>query len=347
MKNPDRFIFVALLPFFLAGACSRAPARPRRQAWPTMGTVAAVQCPDPSVDLDSLHQTAESIYGLVTEEFSAWSATNMLARVNAAAGSGSPVPVTPAFAGLLARALSVSRLSDGAFNPLIGPVMSLWGFNRSGATPSVPSAGTLAAAVARSDWRLARVTSDPPSVLLPAAGMKLDFGGIAKGYAVDRVWEAFREHGVTNALIDLGGNLRCLGEAAPGRGGWRTGIRNPFGGAEPITTFLLKPGQAVATSGNYERFVEIGGIRYAHIMDARTGRPVTGMAATTVIAPTAELADVLSTTLFVLGPEKGQVYLKKNAPQCEALWIPDIPDKLTLIASPGFPQKEPCAANRP
>ena len=164
--------------------------------------------------------------------------------------------------------------------------------------------------------------------------MLLDLGAIAKGYAVDVAWASLKAAGHANLLIDLGGNLRAIGEAAPGRGGWRTGVRNPFDHGL-IGRFLMRDGEAVATSGNYERFVEINGIRYAHIMDPRTGSPVTGMAGTTVLAPDAMTADALSTTLFILGPAKGAALLR-NHPGCEALWIPDTPDTLTVIATPGM-----------
>jgi len=165
--------------------------------------------------------------------------------------------------------------------------------------------------------------------------MSLDLGAIAKGYAVDVAYDALKAAGHTNLLIDLGGDLRAMGEAAPGRGGWRTGIRNPFRHGENIAQFLLADGEGVATSGNYERFVEIEGIRYAHIMDARTAMPVTGMASVTVIAPTSMLADGLSTTLFVLGVERGAEFLK-DYPGSEAVWIPDTPEQPVMLATPGF-----------
>jgi thiamine biosynthesis lipoprotein len=167
--------------------------------------------------------------------------------------------------------------------------------------------------------------------------MQLDLGAIAKGYAVDQAWNRLKAAGLTNVLIDLGGNLRSIGEAAPGRGGWRVGVRNPFDDSL-VARFLLRDGEAVATSGNYERFVEIEGVRYAHIMDPRTGAPVTGMAGTTVAAPSAMLADALSTTLFILGPQRGAELLRKH-PGCEALWIPDTPTHLAVYATPGMARR--------
>ena len=140
-----------------------------------------------------------------------------------------------------------------------------------------------------------------------------DLGAIAKGFAVD-------------AVIDLGGNLRVVG------GEWRTGVRNPFDQGY-AATIVLTNGEAVATSGNYERFVVHNGVRRSHIIDGRTGEPVTGMAGVTVVAPTATLADGLSTTLFVLGPEVGERFLAKWHHDVLALWIPDTPESPTVCAT--------------
>ena len=320
----------------LATGC-RQESRIQRRVWPTMGTIAGIQC-DAATDIAALQRDAEAVYATVTHDFSAWASNSTLCRVNAAAGESVSVPVPPAFAELLARTLRVTRQSDGAFNPLVGPLMHIWGFHRD-TPPSRPSQGDLAALLPLTQWETVECRSVPPTVRLPVKGMKLDLGGVAKGYAVDRVWSRFQEAGHTNILIDLGGNLRCLGEAVPGRGGWRTAIRNPFDSVHPIGVFLLRPGEAVATSGNYERFVTLEGKRYAHILDARRGEPAQGIAAVTVIAPTAEEADILSTTLFILGPDEGRAYLSRYAPACEALWIPDTPDHPTFIATPGFQKR--------
>jgi len=304
-----------------------------------MGTVAAVQCADHSA-APQARDLAQAAFDDLDRELSAWKNDSALAAVNDAAGTGQPVSVSPAFATVLRTALAFSKESDGAFNPLIGPIMRAWGFNGADPRPSPPGEAELKAAAALADWRAIDLTSAPTSatVRLPTAGMRLDLGAIAKGYAVDLAWQRLKAAGHTNLLVDLGGNLRAIGEAAPGRGGWRTGVRNPFAENALVGMFLMRDGEAVATSGNYERFVEIEGVRYAHIMDGRTGRPVTGMAGTTIIAPDAMTADALSTTLFVLGPEKGAAMLRSH-PGCEALWIPDTPDSLTFFATPGFAER--------
>jgi len=301
-----------------------------------MGTVAAVQCANPGT-APQARDFAQTVFDEINAELSAWSDDSVLGHVNRAAGTPEAVPIPSHFEKVLRYALTLSAESDGAFNPLIGPVMKVWGFNGASPRPMTPGDKELRAATALTDWRTIEFISQTNGIALrlPTSGMQLDLGAIAKGYAVDVAWERLKAGAQTNLLIDLGGNLRALGEAAPGRGGWRTGVRNPFEAGALMGLFLMRDGEAVATSGNYERFVEIEGIRYAHIMNPHTGAPVTGMAGTTVVAPTAMEADALSTTLFVLGPQKGTELLRRH-PRCDALWIPDTPDHLTVIATPGM-----------
>ena len=161
-----------------------------------------------------------------------------------------------------------------------------------------------------------------------------DLGAIAKGFAVDAACRALPQNiPFAGLLVDLGGNLRAV------RGTWRTGVRNPFGdGYAAVVT--LAEGESVATSGNYERFVERDGVRCSHILDGRTGEPVTGVAGVTVVTPPAlgaTLADGLSTTLFVLGPKDGARFLREHAEAygaAQVLWIPDTPANPEILATP-------------
>ncbi len=336
MNNHFSFILLPLSFCLLLIGCRPAQPEPLRVQWTTMGTIAAVQCVDhaaapPARDL------AQAAFDDLDRELSAWKDNSALASVNRAAGASNAVALSASFAKVLGYALATAKESDGAFNPLIGPVMRAWGFNGADPRPALPDTAELEAAKSLSDWRKvefsARQGGADVRLLLP--GMRIDLGAIAKGYAVDVAWERLKAAGHTNLLIDLGGNLRAIGEAAPKRGGWRVGVRNPFNEKELVGYFILRDGEAVATSGNYERFVDINGIRYAHIMDSRTASPVTGMAGTTVIAPNAMESDALSTTLFVLGSQKGAALLRNHS-GCEALWIPDTPNSLTLYATPGL-----------
>ena len=343
-----RLLFI-LLPSFsilLLTGCRPAQPEPLRVQWLNMGTVAAVQCADHAA-APQARDLSQAAFDDLDRELSAWKSDSALAYVNQAAGTSNAVAVSPSFAKVLGFALAIAKESDGAFNPLIGPVMRVWGFNGADPRPALPAPAELNAARALADWHKLEfsTTKDGSCVRLLMPGMKLDLGAIAKGYAVDLAWERLRNAGHTNLLIDLGGNLRAMGQAAPQRGGWRIGVRSPFDEKALIGFFILRDGEAVATSGNYERFVEIDGVRYAHIMDSRTAAPVTGMAGTTVVAPDAMRADALSTTLFVLGQQKGAALLRSH-PGCEALWIPDS-KPLTVIATPGLAARLTPTGNTP
>jgi len=336
LKGRSAVMLLAALPL-LHGCKKETP--PTRIQWPVMGTVAAVQCVDARA-APQARDTVQAAFSHIDASLSTWRADSEIALVNRIAGNGTPVPVTDNVVTVLRAAFDLCAKSGGAFNPLIGPVMKAWGFNGAAARPAPPDAETLLAAAALTDWYQIdiNVESLPCTIRLLKPGMALDLGAIAKGYAVDKAWDALKVAGHTNTLVDLGGNLRALGEAAPGRGGWRTGIRNPFQQGTCLALFLLSDGESVSTSGNYERFVEIEGKRYAHIMDPQTAQPVTGMAGVTVVAPTATLADGLSTALFVLGTERGAALLK-HYPGCEALWIPDTPGHLVIFATPGLAKR--------
>ncbi len=328
-----------LVVLLLTGLGCGSGSNVARSQWFTMGTVAAIQTQSME-EAKKGRELVQPLFERVDTLFSTWQATSELSLLNQAAGKNVATPLSPEVVTLIDAALQIAEASDGAFNPLAGSLMSVWGFTQERVPSSLPSEEALQEARKLADWRQIQFcpTTTPVRLTLPQSGMKLDLGAIAKGYAVDLAYNRLTQVGTTNVLIDLGGNLRAIGEASPGRGGWRTGIRNPFLEGSCTAQFLLTNGEAVATSGNYERFVEIANRRYAHIMDARTGRPVTGMAGVTVVAPSAMLADALSTTLFVLGPEAGVAFLK-NYPGCEAIWIPDTPEKLTLLCTPNIAKR--------
>ena len=229
------------LSLLFAPGCGKPPP-PTRVQWPVMGTVAAVQCADMRA-APSARDITQTVFERMNALLSTWRGDSELTAVNAAAGTGGGGPVSPETAIVLQSALDICDKSGGAFNPLVGPLMRAWGFNGAATRLTPPDEATLRRVAPLLDWRSVTLTPPshqaPPVVVLPHPGMMIDLGAIAKGYALDAAWEALKEGEHTNVLIDLGGDLRALGEAAPGRGGWRTGIRNPFqpgGGSRPPAT---------------------------------------------------------------------------------------------------------------
>lgn len=189
---------------------------------------------------------------------------------------------------------SVSRLTDGLFDITVAPLLATWGFYRREKTLPIQSA--VEQAMQLVDYRKLRITSDS---IIMGAGMKVDLGGIAQGYAVDRAALILRQRHVKSAIIDIGGEVLAIGRSPQGRP-WRVGIQNPRG--DGIIETIELENAAVSTSGDYEKFFIIEGKRYPHIINPRTGTPAQAFASVTVIADNATYADALSTALAIMGP---------------------------------------------
>lgn len=202
--------------------------------------------------------------------------------------------------GLLEDSLEYSRLTDGAFDVTISPLVRLW--RDAEAAGYVPDNVSIKIAKDKVDYRLVRLEEDN-MVFLQKQGMKIDLGGIAKGYAVDAAAGILRQSGVEHFLIDAGGDIYCAGKQE-GKIPWKVGVQNPAK-KDALIDELKLTDKAVTTSGNYERFYEIGGKKFSHIIDPTTGYPQDLVQSATVIAPTAQEADAFSTALCVLGAKKG------------------------------------------
>lgn len=231
---------------------------------------------------------------------SSWQADSETSLVNRSAGEAS-VEVSQELFDLTRRALRIARLTGGAFDPTFGGLSDLWHFD--GSQTRVPSADAIRAALERVGWHRVEADADARTLFLPRAGMRLGFGAIGKGYAANRAVFVLKDAGIRSGVVNAGGDLVAFGTRENGEP-WTVGIQDP---RQPETLLgrLVLSETAVVTSGDYERFVEIEGERYAHILDPRTGWPVRGMQSVTVVCPDGELADALATATFVLGPQQG------------------------------------------
>jgi len=224
-----------------------------------------------------------------------------LGRVEQAAAGGEPVPVGDDLFRVLARSQELARRSEGAFDVTVGAVVRVW--RRARQRGGLPLDRRLDPARELVGYRLLRLDPDAKTVTFAKPGMRLDFGGIAKGYAVDEALRVLREQGIARALVDAGGDM-ALGDPPPDAPGWRIGIA-PIEAAGPPTRILVLKNTAVATSGDLWQYVEIRGRRYSHIIDPRTGQALSERSSVTVVAPDGMTADALASALSVLGPEKG------------------------------------------
>jgi FAD:protein FMN transferase len=218
------------------------------------------------------------------------------------------VQAGPELTAVLLQSDELWRTSAGAFDAGLNNLIELWAFGTD--EQGVPSPQAVEAALQSSGWQDVRLEENqigrPP-------GLGFNFGGIAKGYAVDRAIEALQAQGMTSAMVNAGGEIRTLG------GDWMVGIQHPRRPDQMIAR--IRPGElAVATSGDYEQYFEVEGQRYHHLLDPRTGYPAQGVQSVTVIAPTCADADGLSTAVFVLGREDG-LALVENLENTEAYLI--------------------------
>jgi thiamine biosynthesis lipoprotein len=216
------------------------------------------------------------------------------------------------------KALQYAKISGGAFDPSIGPIVKLWNIGMEG--ERVPENWEITAALPLVDWTAVRTDEKASTVYLERPGMRLDLGAIAKGYAADEISRILVERNVRAAIVDLGGNILAYGKKKDGSP-WRIGVQNPFSERGEYLGIVTIPGGTVVTSGIYERFFIQDGKRYHHILDTTTGRPVeSDLVSVSVLAPSSIDADGLSTTLFALGREKGFALLK-TLPGVEAIFV--------------------------
>lgn len=202
---------------------------------------------------------------------------------------------------LIERAKGISKLTDGAFDISYAAVDGIWKFD--GSMKQMPSAKEIKSTVAMVGAKHIELDAKNSAVFLKKKGMKIGFGAIGKGYAADKAKALLQEQGVTAGIINASGDMSAWGSKPSGEP-WRVAISNPM---NKNKVFALMPLQnrAVVTSGDYEKYVRFNGVRYAHIIDPRTGYPATGLISVTVFAPKAELADALATAVFVMGKEAG------------------------------------------
>jgi len=262
----------------------------------TTGTLAAIVPPGRRGEVEPLLREAEQTLRRVEAHMSTWLADSETGRLNAAP-AGRHVPLSPDVLEVLGTARRAAAATEGAFDVTCRPLIELW--RDAGRTGCEPTPDELTAARAASNWDLIELGHE--GAVKRSASARVDLGGIAKGHAIDRAIDLLRRRGrLEGGMVDVGGDLACFGRSTSGEQ-WEVEVRAPFGPG--VLARLRLPGGAVCTSGDYARFVEIGGRRYSHILDPRNGRPADVVCSITVVAPTAVVADIWATALSVLGTE--------------------------------------------
>jgi thiamine biosynthesis lipoprotein len=251
-----------------------------------------------------------------------------IARINRDAYAN-PVKVSEPTFEVLRKSVEFSRLSDGAFDITVGPLMELW--QRAEDANRLPTDAELEQALSRVGFKKLILDANNMTVRFATDGMKLDLGGIAKGYAVDKAVEAMRKAGAVGGMVAASGDTRCFGVPSKGKTHWLIGLQDPaiaekdvLATGRPLLVFKLND-TAVSTSGNYRRFVTVEGKRFSHIVDPKSGYSSESLASVTIICPSATDADALATAVTVMGKEKG-LALIEQMPDTEALLITSAPE---------------------
>lgn len=321
-------VVLAAVIFCIVWKNSGRPVQFNTRTWVVMGTIAGYSSRSSEAETDKEARIVSSAFAEIERDFSVRSPSSLLNAVSATAGGGTGAVVRlrhglPAESNMLhviSFARRIAQETGGAFDPTVNPLMRVWGFRKPG-RESPPSGDEIRSALELCGWEKIEImpSGDSSEVRLASGeGAGIDLGGIAKGFAVDMAYERLVSSGATNFCINLGGNIRVCGTPSVERDSWTVGIRDPQAGDGKNTplmkqsgrTLELHSGEAVATSGSYERFVEIDGVRLSHIIDPRSGYPVPAAGSVSVVAPSAMEADALSTAVFVMGEEEGTAFIK-------------------------------------
>jgi thiamine biosynthesis lipoprotein len=239
---------------------------------------------------------------------SSYRSDSELMRVNRQAGQG-PVSVGYHLFSVLKRGQALARQSEGAMDVTAGALIQLWREARR--TGQLPDSTVLQAARRRVGWQHLSLNANDQTVAFGREGMELVLGGLAKGYILEETLEVLVEHGVSHALVEAGGDL-VTGAPPPGKEGWAVDVPHSLSGDS--SSVITVAHSAVATSGDGVQYVEIGGTRYSHVINPRTGLGLTNQPTTTVVAPDGLVADAVATTVGVVGPEKGASFVRTHHP---------------------------------
>lgn len=340
MKINKRQITIIILAIFLI-VTSFFSIRPRqlvksdsgyRLVMGTFARVAAV-APDPNTARKSI-QAAFTQINKVDELMSDYKSDSEISRVNKDAFN-QPVNVSRETFKVLQKSIEFSTLSGGAFDITIGPLVDLW--HQAAEANSIPTRNQLEQARTKVGCEKLILDANDQTVKFAVEGMRIDLGGIAKGYAIDKAVQVMQNCGAIGGLVDIGGDIRCFGASTRGKKNWLIGVQDPnkakqtFDTGEPLLILQLTDA-AVATSGGYRRFVQIQGKKYSHIINRNTGKSAQDLSSVTIIAKKAINADALATAVSVMGPHKGTALIEK-IPQTEAILITSPPENKLITTS--------------
>ncbi|MBI5488426.1 MAG: FAD:protein FMN transferase [Deltaproteobacteria bacterium] len=305
----------------LAGGCRRSRAEVIEQTRDLRGIPFSIRVwAEPSDELWSAIGEAFDRVTALQQSLNEWIPDSDVSRINEAAGSDTPVPISAEMMRVLLAAREVSQRSGGAFDVTWAVLRQAWGsFESADIDPlSKPFRAKVERLRAKVGWEKLELDEAAGTARLAERGMQLGLGGIAKGFAIDEAASVLLRRGFLDFAIDAGGDVMVHGRRH-GRD-WTVGLRHPRGEPDETFAILAVRDRAVATTGDYEHFMIASGVRWPHVINPHTGFPATGCVSVTVIHPSAMFADALATAAFVLGPAAG-IELIRNSPGADAVIV--------------------------
>lgn len=297
-----------------------------------MGTIINITIADTSEE--EAHQAIKAVASTLTEQNNRWHAwqPSTLSVLNQQLQQGKTVSVDQETAELLSKAKQLSLASNHLFNPAIGELVALWGFQNDNKTPTQPPSHPSIEKFTQKKVSMVNLSIQDQTISSNNRALRLDLGGFAKGYAVNKAIDVLKALNINNAIVNAGGDLKAIGDK--GSRPWRVGIRSPRGNGV-IASLEIENDESVITSGDYERYFEYQGQRYAHLLDPRTGYPAKEVTAVTVIHNDAATADAAATALFIAGPRQW----KKIARALDVTLVMMIFADNTVVLTPSMTQR--------
>jgi thiamine biosynthesis lipoprotein len=335
MKKYPQFIIVLIILLITTAAAAQTE---HLIAGRTMGTTYHIKVvTGASERINGLKEKIDARLDAINQVFSTYRNDSEISRFNAFRAAGEKFPVSDDFIQVMKVGRKIYRLSEGAWDGTVNPLVDLWGFGPTLRQPQKPPANKIKALMKNIGFDRIRIVK-PNFLVKTLATVTLDLNSIAKGFAVDQVSRLLVAGGYKNYLVEIGGEVYAAGVRADGKN-WRVGINRPQKDAafNEVYKAVSIANRAFATSGDYRNFFEIDGVRYSHVIDPRSGYPVSnGVVSVSVIADNCTLADGLATALMVMGAEKG-IQLVKRLDNVECFIVLETSEgRLVDFYSPGF-----------
>lgn len=320
-KSTTGFIFLLVMILLTIAGCASPQtwfsAKPYKETQFLMDTIIEITAYGPQQE--QAVKAAFDEFKRIQEISDKYNADSQLSKINQMAGKA-PVTVDADLVKMITDSIEVSKKTKGAFDISIGALTELWGIGHKG--DFVPTQAEIEAVLPLVNYQLIQVDTTKNTVYLPREGMKLDLGGVAKDYALNKATQKLKSAGITSALVNAGGDIQVLGTKPDGTP-WRVGVQDPRNTEGMIAKVSLSQMNTLQTSGDYQRFFVKNGIRYAHILDPRTGKQPSEVASVTLVYKDADVytvGNIASSGFIVLGLEQGLEALKEF-PGVEAIFV--------------------------